>query len=110
MLTIKGIDKKVGEGVMWGWDLERMEEEGTTYVFFFKERSGDGRVVASLDRRLTPNGSPNPKFREGYELFTFCDRGGWQSKKWLRLEELRKDKVFWLTVEGIILDNTPLPF
>lgn len=110
MLTIEGVNKDIGNGVFWGWDLFDIEITDERYSFEFRKRSSlNDIVISTLYREKGKVETPNVS-GEGYELFTYSPTNGWQSKRWLRMVEISRPKVFYLTVEKIILENEPLPF
>lgn len=52
MLTIKGYDKDLGTGVIYGWDLAKAFEGADYYVFVFEERIGDSKPVTCRIERI----------------------------------------------------------
>jgi hypothetical protein len=56
MLTIKGYDKDLNTGVIYGWDLAKAFEGADYYVFVFEERIGNSKPVTCRIERMLSDG------------------------------------------------------
>ncbi len=100
MLTIKGYDKDLNTGVIYGWDLAKAFERDEDYIFIFNNRNEDySPVTARINResKLDPF-----SFSIGWECKVYSVGGGWSDSYFIKRDELiRRDGLYTIVENSI---------
>ena len=102
MLTIKGYDKDLLTGVIYGWDLAKAFEGADYYLFVFEERIGDSKPVTCRIERTKKIVGGNG----GYMCEVFQIGGSWNGTYFVEPKHIRHSVLLYELVETTISQYT----
>lgn len=103
MLTIKGYDKDLNTGVIYGWDLSGAWEEDDYYIFIFEQRIGDEEpVTCRIERRKKIVGG-----NSGYICDVFQIQSSWNGTYFVEPKHIQHSVKLYELVETTIGQYIP---
>jgi hypothetical protein len=103
MLTIKGYDKDLDTGVIYGWDLTTAYEESDCYLFIFEQRIGNEEpVTCRIERKKKIVGGNG-----GYMCDVFQVRGSWNGTYFVEPKHIQHSVKLYELVETTISHYIP---